>query len=243
MSMIHFVGGEKGGVGKSVVARLLSQYCLDKGLHYAGLDADQSHATTTRYYKEFTQALTLDQFESTDAIMECALEADQQVVVDLPAQSQRFLDRWIDDNGVLDMCEEMNIPIVFWNVVDDSPDSLELLEKFLDKYKYYMNCVVVKNEGRGTVFRDVEALPALNEEDDLARIISMTLPALHAPTMFKINKREMSFWAAVNQSDASGASLSLMERQRTKVWMRKAYAEFDTVFANVTNSNAVPISE
>ncbi|MDO6749793.1 mobilization protein, partial [Gilvimarinus sp. 1_MG-2023] len=83
------------------------------------LDADQSHATTTRYYKEFTQALTLDQFESTDAIMECALEADQQVVVDLPAQSQRFLDRWIDDNGVLDMCEEMNIPIVFWNVVDD----------------------------------------------------------------------------------------------------------------------------
>ena len=69
----------------------------------------------------------------------------------------------------------------------------------------------------------------------------MTLPALHSPTMFKINKREMSFWAAVNQSDASGASLSLMERQRTKVWMRKAYAEFDTVFSRVTNSNAVPL--
>jgi len=29
MSKVHFVGGEKGGVGKSVVARLLCQYCID----------------------------------------------------------------------------------------------------------------------------------------------------------------------------------------------------------------------
>lgn len=32
MSMIHFVGGEKGGVGKSVLARLLSQYFLDMSI-------------------------------------------------------------------------------------------------------------------------------------------------------------------------------------------------------------------
>ena len=30
MSRIHFVGGEKGGVGKSVVARLLAQYYIDE---------------------------------------------------------------------------------------------------------------------------------------------------------------------------------------------------------------------
>ena len=76
MSMIHFVGGEKGGVGKSVLSRLLSQYCLDKGMHYIGLDGDQSHSTTTRYYRDFTRALKLDQFESSDAIMELALEQD-----------------------------------------------------------------------------------------------------------------------------------------------------------------------
>ncbi|WP_221801166.1 division plane positioning ATPase MipZ [Oceanobacter mangrovi] len=235
MSMIHFVGGEKGGVGKSVMARLLSQYCLDKGMQYTGLDADQSHSTTTRYYKDFTQALQLDRFESSDAIMELALEQDQQVVVDLPAQSQKFLDRWIDDNGVLDMCEEMNVPLVYWYLVDDSPDSQLLLERFFAKYKYFLNCVVVKNEGRGSVFSDIEALTTANQQDELTRIQSITLPALHASTMFKINKNELSFWAATNSSEGG---LSLMERQRTKVWMRKAYAEFDKVFGSVTSSNS-----
>ncbi len=234
MSMIHFVGGEKGGVGKSVMARVLSQYCLDKGMHYVGLDGDQSHATTTRYYRDFTRSLKLDQFESSDGIMELALQQDQQVVVDMPAQSQRFLDRWIDDNGVLDLCEEMNIPLVYWYLVDDSPDSLQLLEKFFAKYKLYLNCVVVKNEGRGSVFSDIDAVIEANQNDELTRIQSMVLPGLHSPTMFKINKNELSFWAAGNQTEGG---LSLMERQRTKVWMRKAYSELDKVFSRVTSTN------
>jgi MinD-like ATPase involved in chromosome partitioning or flagellar assembly len=91
MSTIHFVGGEKGGVGKSVVSRLLSQYCLDNKMMYAGLDADQSHSTLSRFYPEYTQAIDLDHFESADRIMELAIEQDVQVVVDLPAQSERFL--------------------------------------------------------------------------------------------------------------------------------------------------------
>ena len=37
MSKVHFVGGEKGGVGKSVIARLLCQYCIDKKLAFTAL--------------------------------------------------------------------------------------------------------------------------------------------------------------------------------------------------------------
>ena len=50
MSTIHFIGGEKGGVGKSVFARLLSQYFIDNNLPYIGIDADRSHATLTRSF-------------------------------------------------------------------------------------------------------------------------------------------------------------------------------------------------
>ena len=238
MSMIHFVGGEKGGVGKSVFARLFSQYCLDYGLNYAGLDADQSHATTTRYYPEFTRPLKLDEFESTDAIMELALEQELQVVVDLPAQSQRFLDRWIDDNGVLDMAEEMNIPIVYWYVVDDSPDSAELLEKFLAKYQYFIQCVVVKNEGRGTEFRDIDKMVAAAQEEEMANISSVSMSALHGSTMFKINKLGLSFWAAVNAQDQGDEGLTLMERQRTKVWLLKAQAEVASVVGRLAKNVA-----
>ena len=42
MSHIHLVGGEKGGVGKSTVARLLAQAFIDRGHAFTGLDGDQS---------------------------------------------------------------------------------------------------------------------------------------------------------------------------------------------------------
>lgn len=245
MSAIHFVGGEKGGVGKSVFARLLSQYCLDKGMHYAGLDADQSHATTSRYYEEFTKPLKLDEFESADAIMELALEREQQVVVDLPAQSQRFLNQWVDENGVVEMCDSMDVGLTYWNLVDDSPDSLQLLQAFLEKYGTQMNILVVKNQGRGSLFADVDdAVASYQAANPDARVHLMELPALHANTMFRINKLNLSFWNAVNGGTSPETSLSLMEKQRTKVWLHKAYSEIDAMLlALVSSSHSVEDSE
>ena len=43
MTKIHLIGGEKGGVGKSVVARLLAQYFIDHQLSFLGFDSDRSH--------------------------------------------------------------------------------------------------------------------------------------------------------------------------------------------------------
>jgi len=42
MSTIHLIGGEKGGVGKSVVARLLAQYMIDHEIPFIGFDTDRS---------------------------------------------------------------------------------------------------------------------------------------------------------------------------------------------------------
>lgn len=238
MSTIHFVGGEKGGVGKSVVSRLMSQYCLEKSKTFSGFDADQSHGTLTRFYPDFTQPINLDVFESTDQIMERALENDQQIIVDLPAQSERFLDRWIDENGVLDMCDEMNISVVYWYVVDDGIDSANLIDNFLTKYysnKHPNNLrfVGIKNEGRGTNFSGVDATITAHTGQHGEKLQKATLPGLHKETMRKIDKLSFSFWGAENIKDKNLQTLSLMERQRTKVWLKKSYSMLDTIFSTL----------
>src|SRR5579862_4919705 len=96
MSQIYFVGGEKGGVGKSVVARLLAQWCVDRAAPFAAIDADSSHGTLLRSYGDFTQPVDLEVFSSADEIVNRALGAERTVVVDLPAQSGRLLERWIE---------------------------------------------------------------------------------------------------------------------------------------------------
>lgn len=235
MSCIHFIGGEKGGVGKSVLARLLSQYFIDRHLPYQGLDADQSHASLTRYYPQFSRPLKVDRFESSDQIIELALEEDRQVLVDLPAQSQRFLDLWVEDNDVLTLCEEMQLPVVFWYVVDDGRDSVQLLNDFLSKYQHRLHCVVVKNRGRGSDFSELESLPALMTEGAPQQV---ELPALHSATLHRIDKLDFSFWAATALRDGS-PKLTLMERQRTRVWLKRAYGMFDQVMAQLTQAPVV----
>ena len=39
MSSLNFIGGEKGGVGKSVAARVLAQYFIDRGRPFTGFAA------------------------------------------------------------------------------------------------------------------------------------------------------------------------------------------------------------
>jgi hypothetical protein len=234
MSNIHFIGGEKGGVGKSVFARLFSQFFIDNKLPYIGLDADRSHATLTRSYKEFTDSIDLDHFESADTIMELALESEKQILIDLPAQSERFLDKWIEENDVLSMCEEMQINIFYWYLVDDSSDSAMLLEKFLAKYGSSLNCIVVKNAVRGNDFKAVDT--AISTNANFNSVKQMTLPALHTPTMHKIDKFNFSFWGAVNVKESDKEHLGLMERQRTKVWIRKSYEQIEELLKTTYSS-------
>lgn len=228
MSTIHFVGGEKGGVGKSVLSRLLSQYFLDRSVPFIGLDADQSHPTLSRYYLDYTRPINLDHFESIDQIMELALEEDRNLLIDLPAQSERFLDRWLEENGVIQMCEEMGIRLVYWYAVDSGPDSVNLLANFLKKYDGKFSTCVAKNQGRGSDFTNIEAIPQVAGTQFSAKPVQQFyIPALHTSTMQKIEKYGLSFWAASNLKDNNVDHLSLMERQRSRVWVNKNYQTLD----------------
>jgi cellulose biosynthesis protein BcsQ len=49
VSVIHLIGGEKGGVGKSMVARVLAQYYIDREWPFVGFDTDRSHGSLRRF--------------------------------------------------------------------------------------------------------------------------------------------------------------------------------------------------
>src|SRR3982751_3627593 len=152
MSTIHFIGGEKGGVGKSVVARLVAQYCIDKGLPFVAVDADGSHGALLRFYADYTRPVDLTNFESADQIFSLATDENRRVVVDLPAQSDRLLGAWLDEGGILELAAESGVGIVFWHVIDDGKDSLTTLDRSLTRYGHGVRYCVVKNLGRGKDF-------------------------------------------------------------------------------------------
>jgi len=222
MSTVHLVGGEKGGVGKSVVARLLSQLFIDRGIAFAALDADQSHGALLRSYADFTQPVDLARLESADQILDRALGADRRVVVDLPAQSHRALRRWIDATDVLTYAREMDVRVVLWHVTDGGFDSVAHLALLLEDFGDSVEYVVVKNEGRSRDFSQLEASEAYQRLLALrSRVV--TLPELDPALMYKVDRSSASFWAAVNATEGERA-LAPLERRRAKFWLERTEA-------------------
>ena len=224
MATIHFIGGEKGGVGKSLVARLLAQYCIDHNKPFVGFDADRSHGALLRFYADYASPVVIDRYESLDAVVETAIEAaDKRMIVDLAAQTHQPLIRWMDDSGMLALAREFDIAVRYWHVMDNGRDSVDLLETLLDRFGAQLDYVLVLNQLRGDDFQILE------RSGQKARALSLcasvvTLPRLHEPAMTQIDARSTSFWAACQSADKATTGLGLLERQRVKVWLAKAYA-------------------
>ena len=231
MSSLNFIGGEKGGVGKSVVSRVLAQYFIDKRLPFTGFDTDRSHTSFTRFYADFASPIIVDNYEGLDAIgaaFEHTVDGGlQSVIVDLAAQTAAPLSRWIKDSDLFNVMADLGVTVNFWHIADAGKDSVDLLDTLIDTFGHDTNYVVVKNQGRGTDFSQLEESDALKKALQFgARVV--TLGQLQESSMRKIDRQNASFWAAIHQhSGADG--LGLLERQRVKSWLKKTYETFDTL--------------
>lgn len=229
MSSINFIGGEKGGVGKSVVSRALAQYFIDRQLAFAGFDTDRSHQTFRRFYADYAYSSVVDSYESLDAIAESLVEHQgQRVLVDLAAQTFDPLARWIEDSDLFSVLEELSTSVNFWHVMDGSKDSVELLNKLFDTYGDRPNYIVVLNYGRCSDFAIYEQSKERQRAASLGAK-TIALPKMHEASMQKIDMLNTSFWAAVNLKSSEKYALKILERQRVKVWLQKTYEAFDSI--------------
>lgn len=229
MSEIHFIGGEKGGVGKSVVARLLAQYWIDTEKNWCGYDADLSHGALRRYYGDYAKPLDFDRIEALDSLIEAASgEPDLLMLVDLASQSERKFHTWLEGVDIQEMKAELDLRLVFWHVMDDGKDSVNLLERMVDTYQNQVQYIVVKNRLRGDNFDLLEESEVYEKIKEMKSPI-ISIKALHHPIMKKIDLLDKSFWAAVNNVGEKATSLGLMERQRVKSWLKYAYGEFERI--------------
>ena len=227
MSHIHFIGGEKGGVGKSLVSRILAQYLIDHERPFLGFDTDKSHGALMRFYAGYASPIVVDRYESLDAIVEAAAEQpDRSILVDLAAQTQDALTQWMDESGLLELSSEMGIALTYWHVMDSGRDSVDLLKKLLDRFGSRLNYVLVQNHIRGDNFDILEASGEKQRALSLhARIIH--IKRLHEASMVKIDGHSSSFWSATQRADEH--ALGILERQRVKLWLKHAYGEIDTL--------------
>lgn len=233
MADLHFIGGEKGGVGKSFVARTLIQYLLDRDLACTLFEADRSNPDLARIYGkilpcQFAVFSEGERYEDTaNKVFETAIE--NRVLVNLPAQVFPAMKKWYADNELFEVAAEEGVKIALWFVVDGGYDSLTLLAKSLDFYDAGVRHIIVRNWGRGD-FEDWEAVLAQPENTRLKTLIAeRSSSIIDCPKFIGTVERNTidaeSLTFATAREDTS--RFSAISRQRVKKFLRGAYAEFD----------------
>ena len=229
MANIHLIGGEKGGVGKSLLARLVAQYFIDHSIPFLGFDSDRSHGALLRFYQGYASPVVVDQYDSLDAIVEAATEEpERRILVDLAAQTQQSLTNWMDESQLLGLAPELGLKIRYWHVMDTGKDSVDLLRRLLDRYEERLSYVIVQNQLRGEEFSILRQSGQLERAQGWGAEV-ITVKRLQEATVTKIDANSSSFWAASQSDDKSGARLGLLERQRLRNWLKSAYDEIGRV--------------
>jgi hypothetical protein len=233
MSSLNFIGGEKGGVGKSVVARVLAQYFIDRELPFTGFDTDRSHATFSRFYGDYASPVVVDTYQGLDQIASVFdpssdLGGDpQSVIVDLAAQTAAPLSHWVHDSELLPLMLELGVQVNWWHVADAGKDSVDLLGNLIDTYGASVHYVVVKNLGRGKDFSSLEHSTAFENALAMGSTV-LELELLHEASMRKMDRQNTSFWAAAHNHNGPDA-LGMLERQRVKRWLKHTYTQLDAM--------------
>ena len=150
MATLHLIGGEKGGVGKSLVACTVAQYHLDRGTDFALFDADRSTPDVKRIYGKVgcqDAVFSENKKERDKAIPVYYAAMEKTTIVNLPPQVMIPLFSWFKDNKVFEMAKRDGVVVNHWFVSNGEYESLKLFGEYLDYFKNDVKHSLVKNWG------------------------------------------------------------------------------------------------
>jgi hypothetical protein len=226
-NIIHLVDGEKGGVGKSLFARVLMQWFLNHQYVAWGVEADRSNPTLKNTYKEQVRLVMISEdtelLAETDGLYHSALE--RSLVVNLPAQSYRALSKWIKHNDAIAFCKENNIAWVKWFVSNGGDESLRILHTSLEKWGTQIPHILVRNLHLCPDWSFLNAqYPELGDLIKECKVPMIDFPRLDTVERNFIDSNRLSFAEAL-----SGTVLNSLQKNRVNRFLNQTYASIEKV--------------
>jgi len=224
MPDLMFIGGEKGGVGKSMFCRTLAQYLLDHDLPFIPYDTDRSNPDLMRIYGKIADC-RLAVFSEGERYEDTAnqlynLATDTRVIVNLPAQVFIPMKAWFVNNDLFEIAREDDVSFILWFVVDGGFDSLNLLTKSLEHYQHRLQHVAVRNWGKCDDWEPLET------DTKLQKLLKKyKVPVIDFPKFIgnaDRNRIDSENWTFAEARETK--AFSSISRQRVRKFLREAYA-------------------
>lgn len=232
---VHLVLQGKGGVGKSLVASLLSQYLRSKEIGCRCVDTDPVNQTLSQYKALDVWHLQLLSDSRIDArafdeLMEELFTRADTFVVDSGASTFLPLWHYMVENGVIDLLQSRGRRVYLHSVITGGQAMLDTLSGFADlaEKTTAQNLVAWVNEFFGPVVHNGKSFTEMAVvKDHLARIRGVVRIPRRSPDTFGRDMDEMLRQKLTFDEVLNGSGFSIMARQRLQIVRREIFEQLD----------------
>jgi hypothetical protein len=228
---VVLVGADKGGVGKTTVARALVDYFVAHNIPTRAFDTEAPKGTLKRFHPDVTTVVDITSTVDQMKIFDTLANTDAQLtVIDIRAGQLSTTLRALRDIGFLDAAKKSQLTFAVFHILGPSIASLEEIggiSEFIGGANYFM----VKNFINNTTFFDWDPATSQAYFKRIKDVGEITVPKLNEMACEQVELAGVPYVSFVANKGPSGqsATYSFVLRGYVRHWLGNVWAEFDRV--------------
>ena len=225
------VGADKGGVGKTTIARVLLDYLSANNVLARAFDTEAPRGTLHRFHPDETSIVDMTSPSDQMKIIDTLNTAQVKVtVIDVRAGGLGPALLALEDTGFLEAVKNGEITFILFHVLGSSIASLEEIAEiapYVEDAQYYL----VKNHVNDTTFFEWDPLTHRKYFEKVNTAGEITIPKLNEMSYEQVEIAGTPFSTFVANKTAEGepAGHSFVLRGYVRTWLGRIADEFDRV--------------
>ena len=228
---VVLIGADKGGVGKTTVARTLLDYFADRRVTARAFDTEIPKGTLKRFHTDETDIVDINHVPDQMRIFDTVNSTDASVsLIDVRAGLLSPTLVALRNSGVIEAAKKGHITFVVFHILGPSIASLDEIAEtaaYLGDGKYFM----VKNFINNTHFFEWDKATHAAYFKRIPDAVEITVPKLPEMAAEQVDLASVPFSTFVANKKKSGdsASYSFVLRGYVRHWLDTVWAEYDRV--------------
>jgi hypothetical protein len=228
------VGADKGGVGKTTVARTLLDYFTAHHVPTRAFDSESPKGTLKRFHPDISDIVDVTSVADQMRIFDTLSSTDASVtVIDVRAGLLSPTLRSLRDIGFLDAVKKGQLTFIVFHILGSSIASLNEIEEtsgFASDGKYFL----VKNFINNTSFFEWDQATYAAYFRKFKDAVEITIPKLNEMAYEQVELASVPFLTFVGNKGPKGetANYSFVLRGYVRHWLGNVWNEYDRVKLN-----------
>jgi hypothetical protein len=225
------VGADKGGVGKTTIARALLDYLAANNVLTRAFDTETPRGTLQRFHPDITSIVDLTSTSDQMKVIDTLSTAQVKVsVIDVRAGGLAPALHALLETGFLDAVADGEVTFVLFHVLGSSIASLDEIEEiapYVEDAEYFL----VKNHVNDTTFFEWDPLTHRKYFEKVETAGEITIPKLNELSYEQVEIAGTSFstFVANRTADGDPADHSFVLRGYVRTWQNRIADELDRI--------------